>query len=77
MLKSVSKVCKSYSGFVHTLGVLLIKPITKCKTGTISVYKVGKSEYMVVKSTPKVCTRLQKVCPKCVNHTLFTLLAYF
>ena len=55
MLKSVSKVCKSY--FVLTLGVLLIMVITKCKTENISVYKVGKSADMVLKSTPKVCTR--------------------
>ena len=55
MLKSVSKVCKSY--FVLTLGVLLIMVITKYKTENISVYKVGKSADMVLKSTPKVCTR--------------------
>ena len=55
MMKSVSKVCKSY--FVHTLGVPLIKVITKCKTENISVNKVEKSVYRVLKSTPQVCTR--------------------
>ena len=53
ILKSVSKVCNPY--FVHTFGVILIKVITRCKTGTISVYKVGESVYRVLKSVRKVC----------------------
>ena len=53
ILKSVSKVCNPY--FVHTFGVILIKVITRCKTGTISVYKVGISVYRVLKSVLKVC----------------------
>ena len=40
MPKSVSKVCNSY--FVHTVGALFEQVLTKCKTGTISVFKCVK-----------------------------------
>jgi len=55
MLKSVTKVCKSY--LAHAYGILFIKVIAKCKTGAISVNKVIRSVYRVLISTPKVCTR--------------------
>ena len=53
MPKSVSKVCNSYCA--HTFCALFHQVLTKCKTGTISVYQCVKGVHRLLKSVCKVC----------------------